>query len=237
MIPKVTLKDLYKDTFRRSALIAIPNISEMLEVDSSAFHKWEIFYTIVKDALKDFEYHYPLSIVQRTWIDVDSQTRVATLTDNFEGYLNGILSEDQIFILPSDVVSISTSYYTVSTYPLRNFIYVPPRLTEMWYGSGVYFTNCVCRRPFFEEYDPVTLEPTDRCAVYYLCKDSNTEYNIFRDEVFCKLGRYLLNVKKNMMLQGMPIELFGGLEEEVQKIEGKLENIYQSALTSSNWII
>lgn len=237
MINKVTLMDLYKDTFRRSTLIAIPNLSELLVVNDSEFTKWEIFYSIIRDALKTFEYYYPLCLTQKIWIEIDSNTRKGYINGNFEAYLKGIVTEEQICIMPAAIIGMSTSFYTASTYPLRNFRYNPPEISDCWYSSNTYYINSICKRPFIEEYDKVSGEPTDKCAVYYLNKDGDNQYSIFRDEIYLQVCRYLFNLKKNMMLQNMPIELFQGLEEDFNRLEPKQDQIYQNALTHSYWLI
>lgn len=237
MINKVTLMDLYKDTFRRSTLIAIPNLSELLVVNDSEFTKWEIFYSIIRDALKTFEYYYPLCLTQKIWIEIDSNTRKGYINGNFEAYLKGIVTEEQICIMPAAIIGISTSFYTASTYPLRNFRYNPPEISDCWYSSNTYYINSICKRPFIEEYDKVSGEPTDKCAVYYLNKDGDNQYSIFRDEIYLQVCRYLFNLKKNMMLQNMPIELFQGLEEDFNRLEPKQDQIYSNALTHSYWLI
>lgn len=237
MINRVTLKELYKDVFRRSTLISIPNLSELMVVDEAAYTKWEIFYSIVRDALKNFEYYYPLVLIQKIWLEVDANTRKAYITDNFKSYLKGIIDESQIVILPDAIVGMSMSFYTASTYPLRNFRYNPPEISDCWYSSNAYYMNTICKRPFIEEYDKVTKEPTDNCAVYYMTEDATAQYSIFRDELYCQVCRYLLNLKNNMALQNMPIELFAGLQSDYDREQQKLENIYQNALTHSYWII
>lgn len=237
MINKVTLKELYKDVFRRSTLVSIPNLSELLEVYNSEFTKWEIFYGIVRDAMKVFEYYYPLGLIQKIWIEVDSNSRMSKITDNFIGYLNGAVPEDSIVLLPSSINGISTSQYTMSTIPLRMYRYSPPYLMDFWYSSNIYFCNCICKRPLFEEYNEVTKEPTDRCAVYYMTQDVDSVYSIFRDQLYCEVCRYIMNIKKNMNLQNMPIELFTGLEEDFNRVDQQLQTIYQQASEEGLYLI
>jgi hypothetical protein len=79
--------------------------------------------------------------------------------------------------------------------------------------------------------------PTDKCAVYFLRKDLDNQYTIFRDQVFIELCRYIMNIKKNFGLANMPIELFQGLEEDYNNTKSKNEQIYQQALRSSPWIL
>lgn len=237
MINKVTLKQLYKDVFRRSTLISIPQLSELLETFNSEYTKWEIFYAIVRDALKTFEYYYPLGLIQKIWIEVDSNSRMSKITDNFEGYLNGAVPEDSIVIMPAAINGISTSQYTMSTIPLRMYRYSPPYIMDFWYSSNIYFCNCICKRPFFEEYDEVTKEPTDRCAVYYMSQDVDSVYSIFRDQLYVETCRYIMNIRKNMMLQNMPIELFQGLDEDFNRIDQNLQTIYQQASEEGLYLI
>lgn len=237
MVTKVSLKQLYIDTFRRSTLIAIPGIEDLLVVEGSKFTEWEIFYSIVRDALKTYEYYYPLTLNQKIYLEIDAYSRSSTITGNFTGYLNGAVEESQIVIVPAAIVGMCTSFYTASTYPLRNFRYNPPVITDCWYSTGIYYCNSICKRPFFEEYNEVTKEPTDKCAVYYMNRDTESAYSIFYDEVYLSLCRYLMNIKKNMTLQNMPIELFQGLEEDYNNINTQQQQIYSQALTQSFWII
>jgi hypothetical protein len=234
---KVTLKELYRDTFRRSALISIPHLNDLFEVPGSEFTKWEVFYNIVRDALKEFEYYYPYTDVMKIWIEVDSKTRKAKITDNFKAYLDGKISEDQICLVPSSVAAISNSFYTISTYPLRAFKYQTGEFSDFWYSSNLYYVLGTYKRPFIEEYDPVSKEPVDRCAVYYMNKDKDSLYSMFRDEVYIQVCRFLLVQKKNMMLQNMPIELFQGIEEDSQNVKSELQSKYQNASSSAYWII
>lgn len=234
---KVTLRQLYRDTFRRSTLVSIPNLNELFEVPGSEFTKWEIFYGVVRDALKEFEYYYPYCDVQKIWLEVDSKTRKVKVNSNFEAYLDGKITEDQICLVPSSVEAISNSYYTISTYPLRAFKYQTGEFSDFWYSSNVYYVLGTYKRPFFEEYNEVNKEPTDRCAIYYLSRDLDSDYSIFRDELYVQVCRFLTVEKKNMMLQNMPIELFQGLEEDAQNVKSELQNRYQNAANSAHWLI
>lgn len=237
MIPKVTLMELYRDVFRRSTLISIPDLSELLVVPGGEFTKWEAFASIVRDALKKWEYYYPLCLVQKIYLNVDRTTGLCQIAGNFEGYLNGAVDEDQVVIIPAAIVGLSKTMYVSSIYPLRAFKYNPPYLSEFFYGEGIYYANTVCKRPFVEEYNEVTKEPTDKSGVYFLNRDVDSTFSIFRDELYRQTCRYFLNLRKNLMLQNMPVELFQGLEEDYQRLEGYLDGLYQQALIGADWII
>jgi len=237
MIPKVTLKQLYKDTFQRSTLLAIPQVTDLLEVPGSAYTRWEVFYGIVRDALKTFDFYHPLLGIQKIYLTIDTETRMAQITGNFEAYIKGIISEDQVVLVPAAIAGMSTTYYTASTYPFRNFRYNPPMITDCWYASGTYYVNSICKHPMYEEYIKTSKEPTDNCGVYFMNYLVDSEYSIFYDEVYLQLCRYLMNLKKNMMLQNMPIELFAGLEEDFNRIEPRQQQLYEQSLSNGFYII
>jgi len=241
MIPKVTIYDLYKDVFKRSTLIAIPNMSELLQVPDSEFSKWEIFSQIVKEALKVFEYAYPLGRIQKLYIEVEYNSRKAKYFDNFTAYLDNLIDEDDIVLPIASCQGLAYNGYVNSQYPLRNFRFENGEFTDFWYPTQVYYANCLCKRPLIEDY--VRKEgtehqmPTDKCAVYFLRMDLDNQYTIFRDQVFIELCRYITTIKKNFGLANMPIELFQGLEEDYNNTKSKNEQIYQQALRSSPWIL
>jgi len=246
MVPKITLKELYKDVFRRSTLVSIPDLSELLQVPNSEFSKWEIFFTIVKDALNAYEFHYPLCKIQKVFIEVNPLSRIGRYNPNFGAYLNGVLSEDDITLEIASCQGLAYNGYINSQWPLRNFRFENGEFSDFWYTSGLYWANCICKRPLIEDYVRTEdskgegckeAEPTDKCAIYFMKKDLDTQYVIFRDQVYLEVCRYLIDIKKNFNLSNMPIELFQGLEEDFNRIDNKLQNIYQQAHKSSYWLI
>lgn len=232
---KVLVSDLMKETFRRSALISIPHITDLLDLNDD-ITKYEIFYTIVKNALQTYERYYPLYTTLKIYLEFDGSKRFKFI-DNFEGYLNGKVSEEHINLIPSAVIGIANNPNMANISVLRTWRYNPPYLYDFWYTGGIYWVSIITNRPIFEEYDQVTKKFTDRCAVYYLTKDVGSQYKIFMDQVYVETCRYIINLKKNMNIQNLPIELFQGLEDDYQKVSGELENHYQNSLTSGQYII
>jgi len=241
MIPKTTIEYLYKDTFKRSTLIAIPNISELLVVPNSEFSKWEIFVQIIREALNNWEYYYPLYRTQRIYIEVDSVSRKAKYFPNFEAYLKGILDEENVTLEIMSCQGLAYNGYVNSQYPLRNFRFENGEFLDFWYTTNNYWGNCLCKHPLIEDYLRADGKQctglTDNCCIYYMSPNQDNQFKIFRDQVYVELCRYLMNIKKNFNLQNMPVELFQGLEEDFNKVDGDLQNKYQQAFKSSPWII
>lgn len=235
---KVTLKTLYRDLSRRSTLIAFPNTVDLLEIEGGEFTKWEVFYSIIRDSLQNFEYYYPLNIIQKIHVVVDPNTYVSReIFNNFDQYLKGEVTEDDIQITPSSVQGISQGGFAFGMGINRSINYEGNRFYNFPFGTGVYYAQTTCRRPFPEIYDEVTKEPTDQCAVYYMQRDQDSQYSIFNDEIYLNFCKYILSIKKNVMLQGMPIELFQGLEEDYNRLEGQLQNTYMTSMPSNFFIV
>lgn len=231
---KVTLKEIYKYIFSRSTLIAIPNLNELFELNEK-LTKYEVFFSIVDNALKEFEKWVPLYIKQKVWIQLD-QYRRFTFESNFDAYLDGKIIEDDIILVPSAIVGFSLNPYNtyMGTY-IRNFDYRPPTLYEFWYGNKIYWIECICNRPLIEEYDEKSKDYTDRCAIYFMAK-VGSEYKYFLDQVYLEVCRYIVNLRKNLGLTNMPIELFQGLEEDMSKLENKLETYYMQSQTTGFYL-
>lgn len=235
MISKVTLSELWKVTMRRSTLITIPKLNEFFEFNNE-FSGMQVFYQIVRDALDKFQLYYPLYRVQKTYVEVDSVTHKARVYDNFEGYLKGVITEDQLFLLPGSVIGLSNVSMIGTSYPLRDFTYDTGQFDNFWYTSGQWWMACLCYRPFPELFEE-NGNPTDNCAVWFMNKDLDPQYKYFKDQVYVELCRYIYNMMNNMRLSNLPIEVFAGLQEDSQRVQSDLDKVYEQAVTGSLWLI
>lgn len=234
MISKITLKDLWRITMRRSTLIPIPNLSNFFEFNNE-FSKYEVFYGIVRDALDKFQYYYPLFRQQQCYLRVDKNLR-AEVSDNFKSYLDGIIDENNVFLMPTSVIGLAPQPAVGMTFPYRSYHYEIGLFMDLPYSSGLWYMACLCMRPFPEDFDDNGV-PTDNCAVWFMNKDTDPEFKIFKDQVYVELCRYIYNMKQNMQLQNLPIDVFAGLQEDSQRVQGELDRIYDQAVTASSWII
>lgn len=234
---KVLLSYIEKETFKRTTLIAIPNLSELLSLNDSLSAK-EVFFSIVKLALIEFEKYFPLALMQKVYI-VPTPSGEYDFIDNFEGYIQGKIEEDDINLIPNAVLGFTTNYYTNFSQMIRLFRYpYPPHMTDFGYSAGRYYVRTLVNRPVWEEYEPESNNTvyTDKCAIYYFIA-TGPLWKIFFDEVYLQLCRYLINLKKNMDMPNMPIQLFQGLEEDYNDLKSKQETLYQQNLGDGNWMI
>lgn len=235
MIPYISLKELWTITMRRSSLITIPRLMDFFKFNNE-IGPWEVWYSIVRDAVDRYQYHYPLYRVQRTYLIVDETHRTAHLEDNFQDYLNDIITEDQIFLYPASVVGLSMNAQLSSIFPLRDYKYESGEFTDLWYTTGQYWMACLCHYPMPEDFTEKG-DPGPHCNVYFIKKDAGARFKIFKDQLYVELCRYIWNMRQNMQLQNLPIDVFQGLQDDSQRVQADLDKIYDSAVTSSPWIL
>lgn len=226
-----------RETFMRSTLIAIPNLNSLLELNDE-FSADEVFASIVRLALKEFEKYFPYCLLQKVYITPDV-SGCFDFIDNFEAYIQGKISEDQINLIPTTVMGFSTNHYTNFSEVIRQFRYPhPPRLTDFPFSAGIYYVRTLVNRPLYEEYTEESNRRkfSDKAGLYYTV-NKGPEWAILFDEIYLQLCRYLIEMKKNMTMPNLPIELFQGLEEDYGKLEASQSQIYQQNVGNGNTFV
>jgi len=237
MISVLKLKDIEKETFNRTTLIAIPDLYEFFDI-SDRYTPQETLFNIVKLALRDWETYNPLFLTLKIYLRPDIN-RTFKFEDNFKEYIKGTITEDQITLVPSTLLGLSFSNTYVLSPMVRSIKYVPPYIYGLYYSPGRYWVNGLYKYPIYEEYDKVSKDFTDKCGIYYLgnYSESDSTYQKLMDQIYVGVGNYLLGLKKNLSLPDFPIELFQALEEDVQKVQSELENWYSNSLPSGQYLM
>lgn len=230
---KILLSDLKTKIFKRSALIPIIGLSEILELNEE-FSGDEIFTEIVRKSLANFEYFHPLILEMKIYYteqDIDSAERPMyyKMVDNFNCYLDGRLSEDQIILVPNSVngIRVQGSYTTVGSY-FRQTDYDRPYLQLAW-STGKYVVRGLCNRPIVEDYNP-DKSYSDKSSIYWMSFDG-VKGKIFLDQVLCDTLDYVRNLKSNISLPNFPAEIFGAADIAYQQTKMELDQYY----LQSNW--
>lgn len=227
---KILFTDLKKKIFKRSALIPIMGLNEILGLNEDLSAD-EIFAEIVRKALAHFEYYHPLILEMNIYYTEDNTDRPMyyKMIDNFNCYLNGTLDEDQIILIPNSVFGIRCkgAYTTVGSY-FRATDYDRPYLQLAW-STGAYVVRGLCNRPVVEKYKADGSFKKD-AAIYWMSFDG-VKGKIFLDQVLCDTLDYIRNLKSNMMLPNFPAELFGAADVAYQQIKMELDQYY----LQSNW--
>lgn len=129
-----------------------------------------------------------------------------------------------------------TNYFHLNTGVLRQFTYDAPYLKEIFSIGSIGFQNIwwikgTYNRPFIEDYDPVTKEFTDKSAIYFM--NGNLRGTLAKklyDHIFVGYLNYLINLKMNMSLTDLPVDIFTSMETERDRVNDKLQEYYNSAM-------
>jgi len=236
MIDYIKIRDLEDYTFKRSTLIAIPDLQLFLSMNERITGQ-QVFFSIVKEALKKFEFYYPLFLMPAIYILPDNK-RSFKFVNNFKECMNGTagLTTDDIILIPKSVLGVSVSPDAASGTLMRSFRYQSPKIFDFWYSPSRYWVHELCNHPVIEEYDELSGDYTDRCGIYYFTWNEDSSFYAFLDQVYVELCRYLLNMKKNLALDNMPIDIFNGIEEDFSNVNSALENHYSQSYNRAIWL-
>lgn len=227
---KILLSELKDIVFRRSSLIPIIGLEEVLELNDK-YSGDEIFTEIVKESLNSYEYYHPLILDMNIYYLEDSSERPMyyKMVDNFNCYLNNQLAEDQIILVPNSVNGIRTqgSYNTVGSY-FRHTDYDRPYLQIAW-STGRYVVRGLCSRPVVEKYNPDKSYSNDS-ALYWMSFDG-VKGKVFIDQVLCNTLDYVRSLKANLSLPNFPADVFGAADIAYQQKKMELDQYY----LQSNW--
>lgn len=227
---KILLKDLKSRVFKRSALIPIMGLDEILNLNPDISGD-EIFTEIVRVSLGTFEYHHPLIIDIPIFYQEDCEERQGyhKMVDNFNVYLDGRLDENQISLIPNSVngVKVVGGYTTPGSY-YRVTDYDRPYVQIAW-STGAYMVRSICNRPLIESYTP-DKKLDDNAAIYYM-SFSGVKGNIFINQVLCDVLDYIRSLKSNFILPNFPVDILSAADGAYQQKKMELDQYY----LQSNW--
>lgn len=227
---KILLKDLKDKVFKRSALIPVNHLSRLFKF-STEFSGDEILAEIFRLSLSKFEYYHPLILDISIYYLENSTKRLGyyEMVDNFKLFLENRLDENRISLIPNSVIGIKVQggYTTPGSY-YRATDYDKPYIQVAW-STGEYVVRGLCSRPLIESYNP-DLTFDDKAAIYWM--DFNGVLGkVFVDQVLCDVLDYVRNLKANLRLPNMPVEIFDAVDTAYQQLKMDLDQYY----LQSNW--
>lgn len=230
---KVYLADLKEKIFKRTALIPILGLSEILGLNKYLSGD-EIMAEIFRKSLSNFELYHPLILEMTVYFDINKPSGrkgYYEFTSNFQTYLDGKLDEDQIILVPNSIngIRITGAYSSAGNY-FRCGDYEKPYIQLPMVASGTYVVRALCSRPLVESYTPDRLFD-EKAAIYWM------DYNgvigkVFLDQVLCDLLEYIRNLKGNFNLPNFPVDMFSAVDIAYQQCKQDLDQYY----LQSNWM-
>lgn len=227
---RILLKDLRDKIFKRSALVQVNKLSELMNLNDS-FSGDELLAEIFRLSLSKFEYYHPLILDINIYYMEDSAVRKGyhEMVDNFKLYLENRICEDQIMLVPNSVngIKVRGGYTTPGSY-YRATDYDKPYIQVAW-STGEYVVRGLCNRPMIESYTK-DKHFDDNAAIYWM--DFNGVLGkVFLDQTLCDVLDYVRNLKGNFILPNYPAEIFGAVDVAYQQLKMELDQYY----LQSNW--
>lgn len=228
-IPLLKLKD---KVFRRISILALIGLEDLLSIDERVGGD-EVFIEIISQSLETFEYYHPLCTHLNVYIQPDQGSY--EFKSNFHGYLAGNLAEDQIELVPTEIIGITRSHEYPGTY-LKDFYYERPYIKLLYLAAGLYKVKGYFRRPMIINYTPERVLTGDS-AIYYLDDDlREAKSSMFLNQCCMDIGKYFWRLRENFNLQ-LPVDMFIGMQTMVSELETKLDAYYVSnTIKDGNYI-
>lgn len=231
----VKLSDLKRMIFRRAAILPIPGLGELLSLNDDISAD-EILYELIRVGLRRFEFCNPLVTTSKVYIDKTKENRFEFI-NNFDAYLEGRVPEDLIEMIPQSIIGIGLTPNMISQELHRRIVYDRPVLSNFLFSTGVYYVRAIYDRPIIEDYDEETKKFSDKARIYYIIPNVGSDYMKFEDFIYVEVLRYIHNLKTNMEVPGLPIQIFNAVDSTFNKLESELEQYSTSSLNNGSLII
>lgn len=250
---KTLLVDLKKKVFIRSTLLGLTGLDELLGINDGISGD-EVLLEIFKKALREYEITVPLILE----MPVNSgqlctcygRPGWAEIKSNFLLYLNCVISEGQIILVPtslpdwrvgdeSSFTASFNSYYGGSSVP-QPLAYTPFTEYQKPYiyigdigilsGAGtnfqsIYIRGC-CARPIVPDMTPDSKFNTasTKGAIYWLdVETGGARGNYFMDLVMVHVLDYIRQLKASLTLPNMSVDILGNVDAAYQELRARCD--------------
>lgn len=227
---KVSLLKLKDSIDRRSTLLAIPGIMDYLDLSPINRGKTAVWLEIIEQAIQNFQYFRPPITHLKAHV---TGGETYEFTDNLDNVIAGLVPKEWVQVIPITVIGYIMSKPFRSTYN-KQFEYESPNIEFYGINSGTYRFKCVLT---------YQLKPNVNSGgeltgghIYFL-DNQGPVYDMFINEALKCICDYLYDLKENMKLPNLPMELFNRLPDASSKLKERLDMYYKQSLFNGDLII
>lgn len=229
---KTLLTDLKKKMFIRSSLLALDSIDELLGLNDKLSAD-EILLEIIKKALREFEISNPLILEMKM-----NRSQMGTcygmegfyeIKSNFTLYLDCLISEDQIILVPNAAPYYrygATSYPTAGGYSTVLDYRRPYVFLNNLPSNDQFYLRGICARPIIPDFLPdKTFNPkSEKAAVYWMnVEDGGARGNYFMDLCMVHLLDFIRQLKASVMLPAVPVDTLSNVDAAYQELRARCD--------------
>lgn len=230
----MTIDTLKQKIIRRSMLLQVPYLFDLMGINK-AYTSDQVLSFNLEKAIQEFEYYNPLIRHFNSNLQWDSEGQYQ-FCNNFSGFLRGLVPEKYIELIPNSIIGFTKGpNYIPNTY-IREFNYDRPTLKNYGLAAGVYLVKGIYNRPFVINFDSA-MNITSDSAIYYMANHDTVDTLRFTDQVMMTILDYLLQMKNNMTLPNMPVDLFQGVEAAYAKLEEVVKDYYLNTLQRGQLLV
>lgn len=244
MVPKINLNNLVnilKENIGASYLI---ELDELFGFQVGSLTPEQVAHKTIDscifNAIQDFETYTPLYIDIKVVFSAGSNGEF-TFYDNFREYLKGIITEDQICLVPAAVVNVHPIGQLYSMTGTRVAWYDQSRRTLTfngaagWYGANKMAAYCICQRPFIHDYDEKG-NYTDESGFYFF-DEADLLYSTFLSYCTMHILHRIIKLKNNLILPALPVDMFGSVEDDYNQLKSELQDWGSSNITRGELVL
>lgn len=234
---KTLLSDLKKKVYIRSALIALNSLDEILSLNDYLSSD-EILLEIFKKALREYELTVPLTLEMK--INKEQMGTCygmegwAEIKSNFTLYLDCIISEDQIILVPNSIPQwrLINSYPVPGAWQYFNDYRKPYVFIQDMPNQNQFYLRGICSRPVIPDFRPDKTFNTDsnKSAIYWLDIENGARGNYYMDLVMCHLLDYIRQLKASIQLPALSVDVLSNVDQAYQELRSRTDSF---ALQSS----
>lgn len=247
---KINLFKFKEDIYLALSVLPISDLDRLLEFNKK-YTADEVFINIVKDTLLTFERYYPYRTTLKlpavvcydndvgadgSWVQtyyLESSGRRIKFYDNIPQVFYNIIPEDELSMIPLQVKALKNNRITDHPSLERNFKYERPYLYGITLGSFRYYSG-LFQWPVFVDLKCTNVTQLERSWILLMDEGTNV-YRTFKYAMIVRICEYIQNLKNNFSLPGLPVEVFGSLEQVASRYREIVQMEYTQALSSWGW--
>ena len=234
---KVLLTDLKKKLFIRSSLIALNSLDELLGLNDYLSAD-EVLLEIIKKALREFEITCPLILEMKL-----NKEQMGTcygmpgfyeIKSNFTLYLDCIISEDQIVLVPNSIPQwrLASGDYGIGSYPTPGaYLWVtsysrPYIFLDDLPAMNQFILRGICSHPIIPDFkkDKTFNSRSKKAAIYFLNAEEGARGNFFIDLCMCHLLDYIRQQKASITLPSMSVDVLANVDSAYAEARARADN-------------
>ena len=192
----------------------------------------EVLLEIIKKALREFEISNPLILEMKTGIDqmgtCFGRPGYSEIKSNFTLYLDCMIDEDQIILVPTvtPYIRLFNSYPSAGSWFPATDYQVPYLFTgDIPLYNDRFYIRGICARPIIPDFteDKKFNENSKRSAIYWMNIEEGALGTYFIDLCMVHTLDYIRQLKASIQLPSMSVDVLGNVDSAYHELRARCD--------------